>query len=145
MCDLMLFYDPESWQWGRLHQISFNHLFSMQPALGKAFNNAFGHGPIPVGGDSDTVFQNSYVPGGPFHHNSVSPSQRHLIDLSDLSKSRGILVPGQSGHLGSDHYGDLIQPWLRGDYFEMSLPVSANHGQDVHLLKLRPGLAKSAG
>jgi penicillin amidase len=27
--------------------------------------------------------------------------------------------PGQSGHLGSPHYDDLIEPWLKGDYHPM--------------------------
>jgi penicillin amidase len=27
--------------------------------------------------------------------------------------------PGQSGHLGSPHYDDLIEPWLKGDYYPL--------------------------
>jgi len=30
-----------------------------------------------------------------------------------------IAPPGVSGHLGSPHYDDLIQPWLAGDYHPM--------------------------
>jgi penicillin amidase len=28
-------------------------------------------------------------------------------------------APGQSGHLGSRHYDDLIEPWLNGGYHPM--------------------------
>jgi penicillin amidase len=27
--------------------------------------------------------------------------------------------PGQSGQLGSPHYDDLIEPWLKGEYHPM--------------------------
>ena len=30
-----------------------------------------------------------------------------------------IVPPGQSGHLGSQHYDDLIEPWLNGEYCPM--------------------------
>jgi penicillin amidase len=131
--------DQSAWHWGRLHSLNFDHLFSLQPTLGRAF----GHGPFPVGGDSDTVFQNAIVPGGPFHRNSVSPSQRHLIDLGDLSQSKAILLPGQSGQLGSAHYGDLIRPWFAGDYFDMSGSGSTDEPEQKSVLRLRPDLVKS--
>ncbi|GMQ78877.1 MAG: penicillin acylase family protein [Anaerolineae bacterium] len=131
--------NQSAWHWGRLHYLNFDHLFSLQPTLGRAF----GHGPFPVGGDSDTVFQNAIVPGGPFHSSSVSPSQRHLIDLGDLSQSKAILVPGQSGQLGSAHYGDLILPWFSGDYFNMSSSSSTGEPEQKSVLRLRPDLVKS--
>ncbi len=133
--------DQSAWHWGRLHYLNFDHLFSLQPTLGRAFS----HGPFPVGGDSDTVFQNAIVPGGPFHRNSVSPSQRHLIDLGDLSQSKAILAPGQSGQLGSNHYGDLILPWFAGDYFDMSGSGPTDELEQKSILKLRPDLVKSGG
>ena len=133
--------DQSQWQWGRLHQLSFDHLFSIQPAFGRSLS----HGPYPIGGDSDTVFQNAYVPGDSFDTNSVSPSQRHLIDLGDLSQSKAILVPGQSGHLGSEHYGDLILPWLQGDYFNMSGSISTDDHEQKNRLRLKPDMQKAAG
>jgi len=133
--------DQRRWQWGRLHQLSFDHLFSNRPSLGRAL----GHGPYPIGGDSDTIFQNAFAPVGSFHINSVSPSQRHLIDLGDLQRSKAMLVPGQSGHLGSDHYGDLIGPWLRGSYFKMSASSSTDDQEQRHSLRLKPDLERTSG
>jgi penicillin amidase len=137
--DRLLGNEQSTWHWGRLHYLNFDHLFSSKPALGRAFS----HGPFPIGGDSDTVFQNAIVPGGPFHMNSVSPSQRHLIDLGDLSKSKAILVPGQSGQLGSAHFGDLILPWFIGDYFDMSSSGSTYEQKHRSVLRLRPDFVKS--
>ena len=39
-----------------------------------------------------------------------------LIMLNDFDNSKVILPPGQSGVLGSDHYDDMVDPWLKGEY-----------------------------
>jgi penicillin amidase len=39
--------------------------------------------------------------------------------LSDLAKSIAITPSGQSGHLASRHYDDLVNPWLAGEYHPM--------------------------
>jgi len=36
-----------------------------------------------------------------------------------LSNSLTIFPPGESGQLGSTHYADLIEPWLKGEYLPM--------------------------
>ncbi|CAG0978616.1 partial Acyl-homoserine lactone acylase QuiP, partial [Anaerolineae bacterium] len=54
------------------------------------------------------------------------------IDLADWDHSRAIHLPGQSGHPASQHYDDLIEPWMRGEYHEL-LWSRANvemHAQD---------------
>ena len=30
-----------------------------------------------------------------------------------------MVPPGQSGQIGSRHYGDLAEPWARGEYIPM--------------------------
>jgi penicillin amidase len=39
--------------------------------------------------------------------------------MGDLSKSLMVYAPGQSGHLGSHHYDDLIELWINGKYHPM--------------------------
>ena len=107
---------PAEWQWGRLHGVSFDHVLAAQPPLDRVFSQ----GPFPIGGDTDTVLQTSIRPDAPFQNNNVSPSYRQIIDLGSLGNSRAMHAPGQSGHLGSMHYGDLVQPWLEGKYFTMT-------------------------
>lgn len=107
---------PASWEWGRLHGINFDHVLAAQPPLDRVFSQ----GPFPIGGDSDTVLQTSTRPDAGYQNNNVSPSYRQIVDLGDLRRSQAMHAPGQSGHLGSPHYGDMIQPWLNGGYFAMS-------------------------
>ncbi|MFZ5808758.1 MAG: penicillin acylase family protein [Chloroflexota bacterium] len=104
--------DSSKWQWGRIHGAVFPHPLGLQKPLDQAFNR----GPYPIGGDADTPCQTAYQPHQPYHNNAWSPSFRQVVDLDDLSRSVTIAPPGQSGHIGSEHYDDLIEPWLRGEY-----------------------------
>ena len=126
--------DPQNWQWGRLHQISFHHTLGSRRLLAQVFSQ----GPYPIGGDSDTVQQVAIAPGGEFHEISVSPSYRQVVNLADLDDSKAMYVPGQSGHLGSRHYGDLVQPWLSGEYFPMTNTDVKGDNSAGRILILRP-------
>jgi penicillin amidase len=107
--------DPDGWRWGRLHQVPFAHALSLQKPLDRVFNR----GPYPIGGDTDTPCQTAMQPENPYGNNLCSPSNRHIIDLGDFSRSLAIFPAGQSGQLGSPHYDDLIELWLNGEYHPM--------------------------
>ena len=107
--------DERSWQWGRLHYITFGHAMGAKKPLDTVFNL----GPLPVGGDTDTPFQTGIVPSKGFDGINCAPSHRQIIDLSDFSNSLMIHPPGQSGQLGSPHYDDLLELWAAGRYHPM--------------------------
>jgi penicillin amidase len=107
--------DVDDWQWGKLHQLTLEHPLSLQKPLDRVFNR----GPSPIGGDTDTVCQTAMRPDDPYDLKAWAPSYRQILDFSDLSRSVAMYPPGQSGHLGSPHYDDLIQPWLKGEYHPM--------------------------
>src|SRR5207249_514512 len=44
---------PEQWQWGKLHKAWFNHPLGARKPLDRIFNR----GPLPYGGDTNTVWQ----------------------------------------------------------------------------------------
>jgi penicillin amidase len=107
--------NPDGWQWGKIHHAVFPHPLGLQKPLDLVFNR----GPVPIGGDTDTPCQTGYKPDAPFDNNAWGPSFRQIVDLNDLSKSVITTVPGQSGHIGSQHYDDFIQSWLEGKYHPM--------------------------
>ncbi len=107
--------EPEDWAWGRIHQVNFEHALGLQKPLDQVFNR----GPFPIGGDTDTPCQTAMLPADPYDNRAWSPSFRQIVDMGDLSQSVVIVPPGQSGHLASPHYDDLIQPWLQGEYHPM--------------------------
>jgi penicillin amidase len=97
-----------AWQWGRLHTITFAHPLGQVKPLDRLFNR----GPYPTGGDTDTVCQMAFAPGKPYAATSWSPSVRLVVDMADTQSGLFVHPSGQSGHPGSAHYADMIQPWL---------------------------------
>ena len=102
------------WQYGVLHKITYNH------ALGsiKPLANIFNRGPLPIGGDSDTVNVGHSLPNKAEEVLAVA-AYRQIIDLQQLSNSRSIHAPGQSGHPASQHYADFIPLWHANQYHPM--------------------------
>ena len=107
--------DVSQWQWGRLHRQTFRHVMGQTRALSRLFNR----GPVPVGGDSNTVWQASYVPYHGYELKAWTASYRQIIDLGDFDKSLAVIPSGQSGHPGSRHYGDMIRMWQQVEYHPM--------------------------
>lgn len=107
--------DAAGWQWGKIHRLTLEHPLGMQKPLDKIYNR----GPYPIGGDTDTVWQAAMTTDRPYDNRLWAPSMRHIIDLSDLSKSRFVLPFGQSENLSSKHYSDLTQLWLNKEYLPM--------------------------
>jgi penicillin amidase len=117
--------DPVRWRWGGLHRLVLRHALGSQAPLDRLFNR----GPFPMGGDGDTLWNAQIA-----RHDATSdgvmigPPFRFIADLADLGQSRGHLMPGQSGQVGSPHYADGIGPWLRGDYHPMVIDRAAVDG-----------------
>lgn len=107
--------DPAAWQWGRIHRAVFPHPMGLVQPLDKVFNR----GPAPIGGDTDTPCQTAMLPHDPYDNRAWAPSFRQIVDMGDLSRSEVISPPGASGQLGSPHYDDWIEPWLKGEYHPM--------------------------
>jgi penicillin amidase len=107
--------DPGSWQWGKIHRVILAHTLGLQKPLDQVFNR----GPVPIGGDTDTPCQTAFHANEPYDNKAWAPSFRQIVDLGDLSRSMVIIPPGQSGHLGSPHYDDLLESWVKGEYHPM--------------------------
>jgi penicillin amidase len=106
--------DPKEWRWGKLHTVTFRHpLEKLEPAYAKAFNL----GPVERPGDANT-------PQNARHDDTFQQvhgaSYRHLLDLADWDRARATSTPGQSGQLGSPHYGDLLPMWAEAQYFPLA-------------------------
>jgi len=124
--------DPAGWAWGRLRPLRLLHAFGNLKGAAAIFNL----GPVPLGGDANTVAQASVHPLDPLGNPGAIPNTRAVIDLGDLAASRFVLAGGQSGNPFSPHYGDLFELWRRGE----GVPIP---GQPVATLRLEPGPAKA--
>lgn len=126
--------DISNWDWGKKHQLTFNHNLGSIPLLGSVFNI----GPFSIGGDHTTV----WASGASYHDlNSshiIGPPYRMIIDLGDLKNSIAVLVPGQSGNPASDHYSDQVEDWFHSRYHPMLIDRSEIEKRSKHRLVLYP-------
>ena len=124
--------DPSKWRWGQLHTATLRHPLS---SLGRNYEQAFNLGPVERSGDSHTPHNTRYNENFQQVHGA---SYRHVLDLVDWDLGMATSTPGQSGQLGSPHYGDLLPLWADSQYF----PLAYSRGKVLevtqHRLILRP-------
>lgn len=112
-CRNLLGEDEATWRWGDLHTSTLRHPLGLQdPENGTSITL----GPVPRGGSGDTVCDTAYDPN--FVQTGGS-TFRVVIDVGQWDQSRALNSPGQSGDPRSQHFGDLIEPWSRGEYFPL--------------------------
>jgi penicillin amidase len=121
---------PEDWAWGKLHNMTYEHVLGQSQLLAQVFNR----GPYPIAGDGHTICATH---GDDLDSGSVwGPPYRMIIDLGDVRNSISSLTPGQSGRLGSPHYDDQIAPWSAGEYHPMLYAREDVERETSHCLRL---------
>lgn len=127
--------DPSGWAWGRVRPVHLRHLASA--GLGP-LRAAVDRGPVPLGGDTNTVAQATVSPLDPTGEPLAIPSMRMVVDLADPASSRFVLAGGQSGNPTSPHYDDQIGPWLAGRGIPLPRGRRATRQAAAHRLSLLP-------
>ena len=125
--------DVKRWRYGAIHKMTHQHPLGMV----KAFKKIFNRGPVPFGGDIDTVNMGSSLPSRPDVIITV-PSYRQIVNLADPKASLSIHHPGQSGHPASKHYDDFIKPWLRVEHHPMLFERSMIEENAEGTLRMKP-------
>lgn len=124
----------QEWSWGRLHQVTFQHVLSSNHLLAPIFNL----GPYPVGGDQTTIWATVTNSQNLDTDQMVGPPYRMIIDLRNLENSVSILAPGQSGNPASPHYRDQVAAWFKGQYHPLLYHQPDIEKQAKHRLNLFP-------
>jgi penicillin amidase len=111
--------------WGDWHKARFDHpVFGNIPGL-----SGFGGFSISTPGDDYTVNRGSFAGSTatrPFRHRHGA-GYRAIYDLADLNRSQFSMAGGQSGHVFSKHFADLLPGWASGTYFYL-VPPPENAG-----------------
>jgi len=113
------------WRWGQILQWNLDHPVGKQLPL---VNGLFDIGPIEMSGSSTTVKQTAP---------HLGPSERMVVDFSDLDKSVQNLTVGESGFVASGNYKDQWPAYYNGTSF----PMEFNHIDTRQTLTIKP-LAK---
>jgi len=104
--------DIDTWNWGRLHQLTLKNqtLGTNGPGALQALLN---RGPWNLGGGKDAVNATGWNAAGGYDVSWV-PSMRMVVNLDNLDKSRWVNLTGASGHAYDRHYTDQTGKWARG-------------------------------
>ena len=113
--------DSDRWAWGAARPLVLEHPVGRIGPLGDVFNV----GPIPFGGDTNTVSQAAVSTLDPLSPPMVVASLRCVIDVGEFGCSVYSMPGGQSGNPLSPHYRDLLGPWLAGE----GVPIAWSGGQ----------------
>ena len=108
--------DAKTWQWGRIHKLTLKPLEAVSRP-----------------GDANTPNATS----GLFPAQTAGASFREVLDLSDWDRSISTNVPGESGDPASPHFGDLLEPWSKGEYHPLSFTRAAVEKVTTERLTLR--------
>jgi len=125
--------DPDSWEWGELHQLVLRHPMARFWPLTSLMNR----GPIGLSGDNDTIFNTGSSYNDPYGI-TVSSSWRHIVDLSAPVSARSILPVGNAGHPLSPHYADLLEEWAEGRTRPSATTWDEVMAGAVRTMRLRP-------
>ena len=136
-CENRLGADPAAWRWGDLHRALFEHATSRIKTKDATGNlDDWNVGPLPLGGSRSTPMHAGYRMGD-FGVNAGA-SVRLVMDVGDWDNSVCINAPGQSGDPRSPHYGDLADPWSKGEYVPLFYSDARVTQETIHRITLLP-------
>jgi penicillin amidase len=114
---------PVMWQWGRLHQLTFEHTYMGGDTFWAPMRAIFNRGSWQMPGGSAIVNANGWdaskdlADGSPDYGVTVAPSMRMVVNLGKLDESTWVNQTGNSGHPHDDHYDDQIDAWARNESY----------------------------
>ncbi|MBN1148700.1 MAG: penicillin acylase family protein [Anaerolineales bacterium] len=122
---------PESWAWGDLHMLTL-HNQSLGYSGVAPIEALFNRGPFRVSGGSGIVNATWCHPDD--YQVYGLPSQRMVVDLSDMKNSWTIHTTGQSGHAYHPNYVNMTDLWRAIQYHRMLwAPDQAESGIQARL------------
>ena len=128
--------DMKSWRWGRENITLLRHkVYSTIPGLDRLSDLS-----VESSGDFYTLDRGGGTEGDavyPFAR-THGPGFRGIYDLADPSASRFIIATGQSGHIFSRHYGDLVPLWNEGRSITLAGSEDELKRQGADKLVFRP-------
>ena len=126
---------PESWQWGKIHQLTLKHPLGGVKILDKVFG--LNRGPYEIGGSSHTVSPYQYRYKKPFHPYHGA-SQRFIYSLADWNESLSVIPTGNCGVPASKYYCDQTEMYLANEYHPDYIRRDLVEKSAVHELTLTP-------
>jgi len=107
----------EERRWGEIHRVRLAHPAAAVPLVGRRYRFADFGAP----GSTTTVHKTAHAVTGRRHASGFGANARHVSDLSDPDANWFVLLGGQDGILGSEHYADQVPLFVAGEYIRVPL------------------------
>ncbi|BAV99509.1 penicillin acylase family protein [Lysobacter enzymogenes] len=118
--------DESRWQWGELHQATFQHLpFSDVNLLDRVFGRRI---PSPGSENSVDVAASRYKPMKGFEQTFGAVFRQVMSLAPGEGRHRYMNSTGQSGNPLSRHFDDMLEPFNRVEFFALRAPVATPAG-----------------
>lgn len=127
--------DRNAWRWGREHiTLLPNKVFSHVPYFKDRTDLS-----VSSSGDFYTLDRGGSFKDDPDHPfaRTHGGGYRAIYDLADPAQSRFMITTGESGHILSPHYGDLVQMWNKVEYITLNgseAELNAAHADKLSLV-----------
>ncbi|MGL2962199.1 penicillin acylase family protein [Flavobacterium sp. RSB2_4_14] len=110
--------DINQWQWGKVHQVTYQHPIGKV----KLFSQFFNIGSFPIAGTNEVINNQLFTyTDDALINTKGGPSTRRIIDFSDIENSMSVLPTGQSGNPMSEHYSDQSDLFVKGKFRKMKM------------------------
>ena len=129
--------DPQSWDWGKLHTVTFEHDVLGGEGVPAPLRWLANRGPYALPGGPAIVNANSWTASAGYEVDR-GPAMRMVVDLSDLDASTWVNQTGQSGHAYHPNYADQITAWAEGEQFPWPHSAQAVRDTTAETLTLVP-------
>jgi penicillin amidase len=133
--------DTSRWTWGDLHTVIFHNQSLGTSGVGP-IEAIFNRGPYRTSGGGSIVNATAWnaAETDPVKAYQVAwlPSERMIVDLSNLSASVSLNTTGESGHTFHPHYDDQIDLWRTIQYHPMLWDQAQVESAAVDHLVLTP-------
>ncbi len=114
--------DATKWAWGELHTLTFHNQSLGTSGVGP-IEALFNRGPYQTAGGSSivnaTAWDASEADAKQAYQVVTLPSERLIVDLSDLPASLSVITTGESGHAYHKNYADQADLWRNIQYHPM--------------------------
>jgi penicillin amidase len=129
--------DPANWSWGEMHTATFQNETLGASGIGP-IEAIFNRGPYPTAGGDSIVNATGWDAEQGYAVDWI-PSERMIVDLSDMTNSLSTHSTGQSGHAYHPHYVDMADMWRLIQYHPMLWTQAQVESAAEGTMTLTPG------
>lgn len=129
----MLEGEPDSWQWGDLHQVKFKH--PLYAYASDELKQKLHIAPRPKGGSADTPNAARYRQDFSV---ATGASWRMVVDVGNWDAAVMTNAPGQSGNPNSKHYADMVDNWISDGHMPLLYSREKIEQHTTQIIKLTP-------